>query len=83
MTRTIIIEVRQNYGALAYYPDCKDSKLFMDMLKQKTLTPRDLAIIQELGYEISYTGGVVPEGMRRVAEMAKNRAQKGGERRAL
>lgn len=83
MTRTITVEVRQNYGAIAYYPSCTHSQLFMEMLKQKTLVPRDLAIIQELGYEISYTGGVVPEGMRRVAEMAKNRAQKGGERRAL
>lgn len=59
MKRTITIEVRENYGSLHYYPDCRQSKIFAHLLKQKTLTARDLAVITELDYEVEWTGTAV------------------------
>jgi hypothetical protein len=50
--QVIIIKIKEVYGNTTYYPICESAKVFATMLGQKTLTAKDLANIQKLGYEI-------------------------------
>ena len=40
------------YGQETFYPKCEVSRLFAKLLRQKTLTRRDLEGIKKLGYTI-------------------------------
>lgn len=48
----ITVTIKNVYGNETIYPACVNSRIFADMLNQKTLTRRDLAKIHALGYEI-------------------------------
>lgn len=48
----IIIAIKQVYGRDMIYPRCEKAHKFCKMLNQKTLTQRDLANIQGLGFSI-------------------------------
>jgi hypothetical protein len=49
----IQIEMKNLYGENKYYPICEKSKIFADLLKQKTLTKNDLEKIKSLGIQIN------------------------------
>jgi hypothetical protein len=44
------------FGNSLIYPNCTVSKMFSQLINQKTFTPRDLAIIKYLGYSLNITG---------------------------
>jgi hypothetical protein len=52
MNTQLIVEPRGNWGEVRIYPKCEKSKLFCQMLNQKTLTPRDIHNITALGFSI-------------------------------
>lgn len=52
MNTELIVEPRDKYGEMRIYPKCEKSKLFAQMLHQKTLTPRDIHNITQLGFTI-------------------------------
>lgn len=49
----IQIELKNIYGENKFYPICEKSKVFADLLEQKTLTKKDLEQIKKLGFEIT------------------------------
>lgn len=49
----ITIKIKNVYGNETIYPVCDKSKIFAEMLGQKTLTRRDLQSISKLGFKIS------------------------------
>ena len=49
----IQIEIKNIYGENKFYPICEKSKIFADLLEQKTLTKRDLEKIKKLGFQIT------------------------------
>ena len=49
----ITVEMKDVYGQAKIYPVCDKAKLFADIAGTKTLLPRDIQRIQELGYEIN------------------------------
>ena len=48
----IEIEIRDIYGEAKAYPANDKAKLFAEMLGTKTLTHRNLCLIERLGFEI-------------------------------
>jgi len=48
----IKLYILRNYGRDFYYPDCDYSKMLCELLKQKTLTERDIKILQQNKFEI-------------------------------
>ena len=52
MEQRIKITIKNIYGVEKAYPACAKALLFADMLGSKTLTPRNLADIQRLGFEV-------------------------------
>ncbi len=48
----IKITIKSVYGQEKAYPACAKAMIFADMLGSKTLTPRNLADIQRLGFEV-------------------------------
>ena len=49
---TITVEIRQVYGQDTVYPADDLARTFTKLTGHKTFTPRDLAAIRELGYEV-------------------------------
>lgn len=49
---TIIVEKRSVYGNDLVYPVCRDAQRFADLTGQKTLGPRAIRLIRELGFTI-------------------------------
>ena len=49
----IQIEIKNIYGENKFYPICEKSRVFADLLEQKTLTKRDLEQIKKLGFQIT------------------------------
>lgn len=50
MKNKIFVIPYGSYVNKLYYPDCELSKSFCLLLKQKTLTDKDLEIIKSMGY---------------------------------
>lgn len=48
----ITVKIREVYGNKTIYPVCEKAQLFARLVDQKTLTHRDLCIIERLGYSI-------------------------------
>ena len=48
----ILVTIKSVYGIDKVYPACDKAKVFCDLLKQTTLTDRDIAKIKQLGIEI-------------------------------
>lgn len=46
------VRVERPYGIRTIYPECPVSRLFAELLKQKTLTRRDIELIKRLGFEV-------------------------------
>lgn len=52
MTMQVLIELREVYGETKAYPANEQAKLFAEMLGTKTLTHRNLCLIERLGFTI-------------------------------
>jgi len=52
MTMQVLIEVRDVYGETKAYPANEQAKLFAEMLGTKTLTHRNLCLIERLGFTV-------------------------------
>ena len=50
--KEITVRQRDIYGALKYYPECEDSKVFASIAKTTTLTEQTLRRIMKLGYKV-------------------------------
>lgn len=50
--RAITVRMKENYGALKYYPECEDSKVFARIARTTTLTEETLRRIMKLGYKV-------------------------------
>ncbi len=48
----IKINVNKHYGNEFYYPDCQFSRMLCELLRQKSLTTRDIEILKENNYTI-------------------------------
>jgi len=48
----IVVRLKTNYGSQVIYPTCDKAKLFAKLLNQETLTPLNIRVIKELGYEV-------------------------------
>lgn len=48
---TLKVRVKGPFGRELIYPDCDLSRLFCELLGQKTLTREDIDVIKRLGYE--------------------------------
>ena len=53
MTQTVLVEVRHIYGMKTIYPACDISKRFARLAGTKTLTPKALTTIKDMGYTIA------------------------------
>ena len=49
---TIIVKIRNNYGADHVYPVCPKAKNFAEIADTKTLTPYVLKLIKSLGFKV-------------------------------
>lgn len=52
---TLTLKQRDIYGKTTFYPSCDKSNVFASMLRQKTLTTKDLSNIELLGFTIHIT----------------------------
>jgi len=52
MSRSILIEIRENYGKKVIYPACENAETFARLAGCKTLTAQTLELIEQLGYSI-------------------------------
>ena len=52
---SIKVTIKNVYGNETIYPACENAQRFADLAKQKTLTPREIALIKALGYTIEVT----------------------------
>ncbi len=52
MNRTVTIRIRDVYGVPTYYPVNSAAHHFAEIAGTKTLRPRDLSVIRELGFTI-------------------------------
>jgi len=50
--KSISVKIKQVYGKETVYPACKQSEIFAQLARQKTLTKREINLIKDLGYEI-------------------------------
>lgn len=50
--QVIKVRVKNDYGVDRVYPACPTAVLFTRIIGQKSLTHRDLCLIEELGYRI-------------------------------
>ena len=48
----IVVQLKTNYGQQTIYPICDKAKIFAKLLNQTTLTPLNIRVIKELGYEV-------------------------------
>jgi hypothetical protein len=48
----ITVRIEKSYGVERIYPVCEKAKTFASMVKQETLTKRDIEHIKKLGFEI-------------------------------
>jgi hypothetical protein len=56
MSKSILIEVKAQYGNTVIYPACNNAETFAKLAGTKTLTQHTLELIEELGYQIdTYT----------------------------
>ena len=53
MTMEILVDVKNVYGNILYYPACEQSKIFAKIAGNKTLTGDTLRQIQELGITVT------------------------------
>jgi hypothetical protein len=51
----IHVKLKTNYGSQTIYPNCDKAKIFCKLLNQTTLTPLNIRVIKELGYEVVVT----------------------------
>ena len=49
----IKLKPANNFKPMAY-PACDKSKLLSQLIRKKTLSPKDIAILEEIGFEIEY-----------------------------
>jgi hypothetical protein len=49
---TLKVKYYQVYGNETFYPACETSELFAKLLKQKSLTRKNIEVIKKLGYTI-------------------------------
>lgn len=52
MTLSILVEIKNVYGAEKIYPISETAKIFAEIAGTKTLTPITIERVKELGYEI-------------------------------
>lgn len=50
--QSIRVGVKHVYGVVRYYPLSPEACVFCDLIGRKTLLPRDLALIEQLGFVI-------------------------------
>lgn len=62
MDTTVILEPKQVYGVLRYYPRNEAAELFVKLAKYKTLSPLDVKTIKALGYKIEFQQPALPDG---------------------
>lgn len=62
-TRVIYVRIKNVYSSELFYPACADSKIFAEIIGQKTLTPTDLKRIKSLGYSVALASPSLPEGI--------------------
>ena len=56
MSKSILIEVKAQYGTNVIYPACNNAETFAKLAGTKTLTRHTLELIEDLGYKIdTYT----------------------------
>ena len=48
----IHVKLKTNYGNQTIYPNCSKAYNFCRLLGQSTLTPLNVRVIKELGYEV-------------------------------
>ncbi len=48
----IVVQLKTNYGQQTIYPICDKAKKFAYLLNQTTLTPLNIRVIKDLGYEV-------------------------------
>lgn len=60
---TVVLTIRSVYGVPKFYPapGNRTAELFAALTGTKTFSPRDLANIKALGYEIEYVNAYTPE----------------------
>ena len=49
----IVVQIKQVYGNDTVYPVCERSKLFAELLGQKSLTFTDMRIIEAMGFKVT------------------------------
>lgn len=49
----ISVQIKSVYGENRIYPACEKAEVFCQMLRQKTLTHRDVERIKKLGFEVN------------------------------
>lgn len=57
--RTLKVSLSNPYGVETIRPECAWSRMFADLLRQKTLTRENVELLKKLGYEFEI---VVPAG---------------------
>jgi len=50
--KTLLVDVRHDYGRITVVPLCENALRFATLLRQKTLTEENIRHIKDLGYEI-------------------------------
>lgn len=53
MNQTVTFFEKSVYGNTRIYPKCDNAKLFAELINKATLTPRELNVIHQLGYDVN------------------------------
>lgn len=51
-SRILFVSLSRPYGIETLRPECPRSQIFAELLKQKTLTRRDIEQIKRLGFDV-------------------------------
>lgn len=52
MENEILVEIRYVYGHDYIYPACNKALIFAKLVRQKTLTKRDIDLIKDIGFKV-------------------------------
>jgi hypothetical protein len=55
----LLVEIKSVYGNELIYPMCDRSRMFAELVGRKTLSPRQVEVIKQMGFEIEVKGRTI------------------------
>ena len=63
MNTQLHVEIKNNFGTYRYYPLNDQAQMLAHIAGTETLTPQTLKLAADMGFTITYTHTIPPEGL--------------------